>query len=1441
MNFVTKTLLSCGLFAICGESAALVVQSTPASPRIDSSSVRPAYVNNAESRYFPPVFNQDGGSCGSASRIGYMFTHEINAFRGADASKPENIYPTHFTWLLTNSHSGKEGMAMANGVPNAVVYGGTTYSKVFGNQDCAHPDFGWMQGYDKWYSAMFNRISHNSFSPHGVDTEEGREYVKNWLWNHHGDPDFHTGGICGIGVASACGQAPVPDDPEGRNKAAGLAGMKYVTHWGNGVDHALTIVGYDDRVVFDLDDNHVFGEPDKDERGAWIIVNSWGNGWANKGFIYCPYKYGFPVRKQEGGAWKPEFYHVRKNYRPLRTLKVRMAHSRRSELKLSVGVSADLSAAEPEATVELEHFKFAGDGRSDKAKLAGLEARTPMLGKWADGKLHDEPMEFGYDLTDLSAGFDTRRPLKYFFIIESKGDAIGAGRIYDCAVLDYEFDRAGIETPLKSERSLPIANHGRRTVVSAVVAGEPFFAPANVRYSSAGGAAHLTWEQPQSSRYRLSGYVLYKNGVPADTLPPARLTHTFTGKPADYAVAAVYDHPYASADTAFALSARRTAVCTDAPRPAAPAALNLEGGGFVVPGVFAAKQPRATIEYWLTPRSWRSWNQCVGPGWGNFLIHANDNGSLTFGWDGDNRFDTPPGLITPGRRYHFAFVVSADTLTAYVDGRAVGTLVSRSRSGIGGFGDLAFSTSREGALDGEISHVRVWKEARTAAQIRETMHADFAAAGMPSTLMAYYKGEQIEVGGKRLLRDFAAGRHARFAAFGRREAVPAESPKLLAAAPQVDFACPEAPVYAGCAVTLQAECSPVIETVAWDAPDAGIKGLKLKTPELIFDKPGRHLVKLTGTTPDGRSVHAEKAIDVRPRRLNARFAPAHSQVAAGERISFHPANPLPGFKYEWTLPGGDVEEARTQAAAATYYSAGDYKVKLRVTDPLSGRSQTESIKLHVKNVAPESRFELSPMAVLKGEEIALTDRSRYAPTSWKWQLDSRRYTLFADGRNPKLRLDVPGVYDITLTAANEVGTNAVTQKQALIVCNADSKNGLNFSNPSARLAIERPLWDEATDEMTIDWWMLPSGAERQAGMGCSAATWQLFADARGNMTFHADSLSVQSGGGYVIPGAWHHYAVTFRAGEVEFLRDGEVVKTDRLASKKRSVTALPAAPSVSLGGEAQPMNAVIDEFRVWRKALPATTLQQFCNAPLANVAAAESAHNLLLYYAFNQSGGHVADLTSRQHIGRREHFGPDGDAWGKSTGVFSLNFDTPLINLTDSLLPPAESPFATLEQTVNPQDAKRFRAFKANARPEGWHVENSVTNDSVTTGIYVDRNKGDALCVFTEWDKFANRLANHKLYSTVQLPAGKYELEVVPHGGMSAGASVLVAAPGKGLPNADGLSSAIATAPLSERRLSFILPEAAEVSLGIVFNLQGRSGVAINRIVLRRAAVAQQP
>ena len=74
------------------------------SPRYGNE--RPDHLNNALTKYYPPVFNQSGGSCGSAQAVGYTMTLEMNAYRDADASYEENQLPTHFTWLHTDCGIG---------------------------------------------------------------------------------------------------------------------------------------------------------------------------------------------------------------------------------------------------------------------------------------------------------------------------------------------------------------------------------------------------------------------------------------------------------------------------------------------------------------------------------------------------------------------------------------------------------------------------------------------------------------------------------------------------------------------------------------------------------------------------------------------------------------------------------------------------------------------------------------------------------------------------------------------------------------------------------------------------------------------------------------------------------------------------------------------------------------------------------------------------------------------------------------------------------------------------------------------------------------------------------------------------------------------------------------------------------------------------------------
>ena len=211
--------------------------------------VLPDHLNNVNSIYFPPRFNQSGGSCGPASRIGYMLTHELNAYRGTDASLDENRLPPNFVYPFSYDGSSKDVMAINNGVPNMVVYGGFPYSSIYGFAESDAHDAGWMTGYEKWYHAMFNRLGTASNFPTSTATTDGAIAVKRWLLNHNGDESFMVGGVLGLGCSAGSMVTKSIASTEA-NRAAGVVGKAYVDHFGTTVDHAVTLVGWDDRVEF---------------------------------------------------------------------------------------------------------------------------------------------------------------------------------------------------------------------------------------------------------------------------------------------------------------------------------------------------------------------------------------------------------------------------------------------------------------------------------------------------------------------------------------------------------------------------------------------------------------------------------------------------------------------------------------------------------------------------------------------------------------------------------------------------------------------------------------------------------------------------------------------------------------------------------------------------------------------------------------------------------------------------------------------------------------------------------------------------------------------------------------------------------------------------------------------------------------------------------------
>lgn len=540
---------------------------------------------------------------------------------------------------------------------------------------------------------------------------------------------------------------------------------------------------------------------------------------------------------------------------------------------------------------------------------------------------------------------------------------------------------------------------------------------------------------------------------------------------------------------------------------------------------------------------------------------------------------------------------------------------------------------------------------------------------------------------------------------------------------------------------------------------------------------------------------------------------------------------MAGYTYHWAMPGADIEEARTPNAAATYNNKGTYTVTLTVTAP-DGRQASHSETITVSESAPLAAFSVEPAIVMKGEMTRLTDQSKYAPVSRQWQLLSPAAAMSGEGEVLAFKPTKPGIYTVTLTATNESGTSTATEEGALIVCNADSRNGLTFTSDKAHIELTDTPLAQGLKAFTIEWWMNASTPTPACnGIGQDKSTLLLTTNGKGEMALSAGGSTAASGDGYVITGSWHHYAVDFYNGTVRFHRDGEQIATATLTTK-----ALPAMTTFRIGTDEAPMKAQIDEFRIWGKRLTATALKGYINQPIDDVATAENTNQLLLYYNFNQNGGDVQDATTNANTGRRVGFGPDGDAWGLSRGVFCLNFDDKVTNITSKHLSNYRAPFANTGKEVNPSVPGRFLGLKS------WTLENTGNNG---TGAHVDTQKDNYLTVTTEWDGFDATLADHKVYQTITLPAGAYTLTTNfggEHQGQAEG-NYLVVAEGTTLPNTADLDrEALAYTAMQPQEVtltnavSFILGEETQVSLGLLCNMSGKQCMVTKSFTLTQLA-----
>ncbi|MCF8372040.1 MAG: T9SS type A sorting domain-containing protein [Bacteroidales bacterium] len=684
----------------------------------------PSEIDNSDQDLFRPIFNQLGGSCSQASGVAYTFTYEMNYLRGLSSALPENQYPSHFTYNFLNGGSGDNGsnyytgwkIIQEIGCPSLDLYGGLY---PIGNN-------GWMDGYDAYYSGMHNTVF--DYWTIDVSTEAGLNTLKGWLVNHL-DQNSTVGGLAVFSAGAT--DWYIHHLPIGTPHSTDFV----ITDFGPNIDHAMTIVGYNDSIRYDHNSDGQYTnniDINNDgmvniadwEIGGLIMANSWGSSWADGGKAFMMYRTlcdSNHVRDKQVHVLEPLAY-----YSPEITMKIKLAHPSRKALKFTAGASNDTSATSPEKT-----FVFTALNRKG--------GDFPMTGT-------NDTIELGLDISAFYAQMHDYEPTRIFISINEKD----TGNLFDGSILNYSvltyWDSIAEYPCLDS--NVVITDDGL-TRISVVISGNGFYPPSNLTSNLLNRDITLEWEAPPSYpvNWEISAYKIYRNDELLTTITDTSL-FTFTDANLedgtyDYTVSCVYSN---ASDFHESMQCELTSesIILD-PIAGAGHCLYFDGQeNYIIADTIDIAHKSFSMEFWAKRQPAGGDKMVIGHGqWGKghkgMHFGFRDN-NFYCGFYGDDISSDTAFLDTDWHHYAMTFDTATYLQSLYRDGELIKTRTSDTTYYGTGEVYIGVVSDIERYYKGYLDEVRIWDTVRTELEIRQGMF--FPPASDAPGLLAYWQFDE---------------------------------------------------------------------------------------------------------------------------------------------------------------------------------------------------------------------------------------------------------------------------------------------------------------------------------------------------------------------------------------------------------------------------------------------------------------------------------------------------------------------------------------------------------------------------------------------------------------------------------------------------------------------------------------------------------------------------
>ncbi len=241
----------------------------------------PESVDNSTSPYFPEIGNQGSmGSCTSWAHVYYSFTYAMNKLRGIKTT-PENTYSPQWSYNLTSNGEG-EGSTAADIEWFLEKQGAVPLSMVPYEEDPVT----WCADEKVWRESINNRlldtIKYKSFGyeKSQITSADDSDLTDVKTALAQGELLTFSTAIYSWITTKLTSHKDVSENDKFLGEEAVIAQHGYKG------GHAMTIVGYNDNLWVDINAN---SKVDSGEMGAFKIANSWGEDYANGGFIWMAY------------------------------------------------------------------------------------------------------------------------------------------------------------------------------------------------------------------------------------------------------------------------------------------------------------------------------------------------------------------------------------------------------------------------------------------------------------------------------------------------------------------------------------------------------------------------------------------------------------------------------------------------------------------------------------------------------------------------------------------------------------------------------------------------------------------------------------------------------------------------------------------------------------------------------------------------------------------------------------------------------------------------------------------------------------------------------------------------------------------------------------------------------------------------------------------------